>query len=359
MRPALESEGPAAAVDRKGDVCCLLTSRLNARPMPSTSMNEAFIAVDHGWRVVLVNRKQESLFRRPRNETLGRVLWDVLPGPTKSAFSARSAAPRARGVVVEFEEYYGPLDRLAGRPGMPARPGRRHLLARRHRATAFRRRSSGDAAARRGARDRRPRSPQSSQYDSSVVEGRARHGRAEPPEAYRDDRARLRAHGEADRRPPRRHGHRVRHPDHRPRAGERVRAPVGGRSTPTLPPAPRSGSSSASDCEGELPEVAADFQRLLQILGNLVGNAIKFTPAGRADRRRVPCTRPITSGSGSPTPVRAFRRNRSLTSSRNSAAAAPAIRTAPDWGWPSARRSSTRTAVESGPIAGARGGPRS
>ena len=45
------------------------------------SMNDAFVAVDHEWRVVTVNRKHESLFQRSRAEVIGRVFWEVFPCP--------------------------------------------------------------------------------------------------------------------------------------------------------------------------------------------------------------------------------------------------------------------------------------
>jgi PAS domain S-box-containing protein len=53
------------------------------------------------------------------------------------------------------------------------------------------------------------------------------------------------------------------------------------------PLADASGVSLQADVSAEVPSLQADPGRMLQVLSNLVGNAIKFTPAGGAVRIRV------------------------------------------------------------------------
>jgi len=75
------------------------------------SMTDAFAAVDHEWRVVAVNRRQESLFQRLRSETIGRVFWDVFPETVADVgFFSEIRRAASQRVVVEFEGYYGALD---------------------------------------------------------------------------------------------------------------------------------------------------------------------------------------------------------------------------------------------------------
>lgn len=74
------------------------------------SITDAFFTVDREWRVTYVNREAERLLRRPREELLGRKLWDEFPEARGSVFHQQYTRAMDANVSVSFEEYYAPLD---------------------------------------------------------------------------------------------------------------------------------------------------------------------------------------------------------------------------------------------------------
>ncbi|WNG19490.1 PAS domain-containing protein [Cystobacter fuscus] len=73
---------------------------------------DAFFILDAEWRMVRVNRTQERLGQMPREQSLGRVFWDVFPltrDPSLQYWTQYHRVMRER-VPVAFEEYYAPLD---------------------------------------------------------------------------------------------------------------------------------------------------------------------------------------------------------------------------------------------------------
>jgi PAS domain S-box-containing protein len=97
----------------------------HTRALEALEHGDAFLLLDRGWRIVLVNESQERLSRRPRGETLGRVFWEVWP---------ETAAPGTRywaeyhrcmedRVPVAFEEYFAPLDLWTAVTAYPTRDG--------------------------------------------------------------------------------------------------------------------------------------------------------------------------------------------------------------------------------------------
>jgi sigma-B regulation protein RsbU (phosphoserine phosphatase) len=76
------------------------------------TMSDAYFAMDREFRIVQVNKNHEVLSRRPRSETLGRVLWEIFPAtaePGSLYFEAYTKCMRER-VPVEFVAHYHPLD---------------------------------------------------------------------------------------------------------------------------------------------------------------------------------------------------------------------------------------------------------
>lgn len=77
------------------------------------SITDAFYTLDREWRFTYMNREAERLFKRPRDQLLGKVLWDefsALKG--QIGYCEFHRAVRENRTVV-FEEYYAPYGTLS------------------------------------------------------------------------------------------------------------------------------------------------------------------------------------------------------------------------------------------------------
>lgn len=64
---------------------------------------DAFYAVDRDWRITFFNRGSERHFGRARDEVLGRVLWDAIPGSGEAALAGRFRAALASAETLTFD----------------------------------------------------------------------------------------------------------------------------------------------------------------------------------------------------------------------------------------------------------------
>ncbi|MBM7118110.1 PAS domain-containing protein [Archangium primigenium] len=73
---------------------------------------DAFFLLDRDWRFVRVNQSQERLSHTRREDTLGRVFWDVFPETTSPELKYWRLYHQVMDErePVAFEEYYAPLD---------------------------------------------------------------------------------------------------------------------------------------------------------------------------------------------------------------------------------------------------------
>jgi len=87
------------------------------------SITDAFYTLDREWRFTYLNREAERLFKRPRAELLGKVLWDefsALKG--EIGYCEFHRALRENRTVV-FEEYYAPHQTLSEVRAYPSDEG--------------------------------------------------------------------------------------------------------------------------------------------------------------------------------------------------------------------------------------------
>ena len=66
-------------------------------------IGEAFFGLDRSWRIVYFNRACEDFFRRPRDQVLGRVVWEVYPETNGSEFQRRYHSVMAERRATEFQ----------------------------------------------------------------------------------------------------------------------------------------------------------------------------------------------------------------------------------------------------------------
>jgi PAS domain S-box-containing protein len=74
------------------------------------SISDGFAAFDRKWSCTYVNDKATELSRIPRDEILGRNVWDLFPGSANTSLAAELRRAMEDGVFVHFEEHYVPFD---------------------------------------------------------------------------------------------------------------------------------------------------------------------------------------------------------------------------------------------------------
>lgn len=110
------------------------------------SVTDAFYALDADWRFTYVNRQAERLFRRPREEMLGRIIWEEFPEAVGTALDVQYRRAAAGRVPVAFEDFYAPLGVWFEVRAYPSRDGLAvysHDISARKEAEAARRVSEG------------------------------------------------------------------------------------------------------------------------------------------------------------------------------------------------------------------------
>jgi PAS domain S-box-containing protein len=105
---------------------CLKAAQESGHSAPSAlieSITDAFVALDRDCRYIWINREAERLMGMPRDQVIGKVMWDVFPGALKTPLEEHCRAALSERRTVEFENYYPPLDRWFWNKAYPTNEG--------------------------------------------------------------------------------------------------------------------------------------------------------------------------------------------------------------------------------------------
>jgi PAS domain S-box-containing protein len=87
------------------------------------SITDAFFALDSEWSFTYVNSEAEHVLQRPREELLGKNVWEEFPEAIGSTFYQEYHRALHEQATVEFEEYYPPLESWVNVRAYPSEDG--------------------------------------------------------------------------------------------------------------------------------------------------------------------------------------------------------------------------------------------
>lgn len=87
------------------------------------SLGDAFFTVDKNWTVTYWNKMAERLLQKPRNEILGKNLWDVYSDAVVLRLYEVYHTAMREGRMIQFEDHYPALDMWLDITAYPSRDG--------------------------------------------------------------------------------------------------------------------------------------------------------------------------------------------------------------------------------------------
>ncbi|MEH1805026.1 ATP-binding protein [Nostoc sp.] len=74
-------------------------------------IQDQFFVLDREWRYTFVNEQVAEVVGIPKEELLGKIIWEVFPDMVKSEFDTEVHRAKAQNTVVQFEYFYAPWQR--------------------------------------------------------------------------------------------------------------------------------------------------------------------------------------------------------------------------------------------------------
>ena len=101
-------DAPAYPADEEGTAAARPPAALSPASILE-SISDAFFALDERWRFVYLNDRAAEVLQRPREDLLGRALWDEFPAAVGSDFERQYRLAVAERRTVGFTAFFQPL----------------------------------------------------------------------------------------------------------------------------------------------------------------------------------------------------------------------------------------------------------